>query len=137
MKTWTMPRIGVEVFVPNEYASACEYSLTCLELETPVKESNGIKGWQQHGAPAGSHIDENPDGHEGIIKIFVDDESSFFHVPDNFYDTDDTNSYWQINSNQYGAIAANGREFPGGQIFYKNYSASYNMSQHLHPKNVS
>lgn len=143
MKTWTMPRIAVDTFVPNEYTvSGCDYPEDAILLWSPIKETNGITGWQQEfvpesaGAPAGTPIDANGINEEGVTTVYG---GTYRYVRAEDYTTDDTNGYFEITVGPSGRAENElGIQYPAGSVFYKVYGGGIGYG-HIQPvdKNFS
>lgn len=118
MKPWMMPRVRIERFAANEYVSSCQYPKTVLHVDTPVQETNGIPGWQQHNAPAGYTIDKNGVAGDGYIEI---DPALCRIVGKDDFPDDDTNSYYMITLTE-DVISSTGKVYYADTILYKNYS---------------
>ena len=117
MKPWMMPRVLIERFAANEYISGCEFTETVYRIDTPIRETNGLQGWQQHSAPAGYTIDSNGVREDGTIYVGLDDLRI---VPPEEFSEDDTNTYYMITLKE-DVESTTGRVYHAGDILYKNY----------------
>ena len=136
MKTWTMPRISVDTFVPNDFVAGCSQAEeTYVKIWAPVKEDNGIEGWQQYTAPAGSHLDSNGRAEDGVLKVYL---GEWHIVKSADLSTDDTNTYWWVTAGPKGAVNEEGTiSYPPNSVFYKNYSGIGEGIIELVEKNIS
>ena len=117
-RKWGKPVMEVQRFVPNYCQDPCTVPESYLRVWVPVKEDNGLEGWQQHNAPAGYAIDSNGRAYEGYWKLYG---ATYEHITVDKFNTDDTNSYWMITISKDSPNEAGTLTLPAGSIVYKNY----------------
>lgn len=130
-RKWGKPVTEVQQFVPQYCTQEC--SAPANMIWSPVPETNGLGGWQEHGThmPTGYTMDNKHLEFSGLYLGVTTFEKRHISSEDDTYEYDDNASYWeiQLTGPAWAYRKKNGKYVKEtgydwivpGKIFYRNY----------------